>query len=187
MRMLGKVGGARLQRFAVFICDPCGHAPIAARHFARALLDRLSIRIVAGLVSLERQHPGSNTRGGAQAFDWVPIGRAAINLLSQSRDDLAQEESFIPCRCIRIARHFVGQLPLPAKKGLSPKRLRRLCDHIDVIRCRLEPIPPRNRSDTRPISRRAGRREPPQNSDIKTAIGSNHGVSVKVIKLLAML
>ena len=34
--------------------------------------------------------------------------------------------------CIRLARHFVGHLPLPTSKGLSPERLRRVRDYVEA-------------------------------------------------------
>ncbi len=34
--------------------------------------------------------------------------------------------------CIRIARHFVGHLPLPTSHGLSPERLQRVRDYVEA-------------------------------------------------------
>jgi AraC family transcriptional regulator len=34
--------------------------------------------------------------------------------------------------CIRLAQHFVGHLPLPTSKGLSPERLRRVREFIEA-------------------------------------------------------
>ena len=33
---------------------------------------------------------------------------------------------------IRLARHFIGHLPLPTNKGLSPERLRRVRDYVEA-------------------------------------------------------
>jgi len=64
-------------------------------------------------------------------------------LLSQIVTTLVQEidggfadtilvESLGTALCIRVARHFVGHLSLPARKGLSPERLRRVRDYIEA-------------------------------------------------------
>ena len=64
-------------------------------------------------------------------------------LLSQIVRSLAQEieggfadrilvESLGTALCVRIARHFVGDLPLPTSKGLSPERLRRVRDYVEA-------------------------------------------------------
>src|SRR5262249_21046072 len=64
-------------------------------------------------------------------------------LLSQIVTTLAQEnrggfadkilaESLGTTLCIRIARHFVGDLPLPTGKGLSPERLQRVRDYVEA-------------------------------------------------------
>ena len=64
-------------------------------------------------------------------------------LLSQIVTSLAREieggfadrimvESLSSALCIRIARRFVGHLPLPTSKGLSPERLRRVRDYIEA-------------------------------------------------------
>ena len=34
--------------------------------------------------------------------------------------------------CVRLARHFVGHLPLPTSKGLSSERLRRVRDYVEA-------------------------------------------------------
>jgi AraC family transcriptional regulator len=34
--------------------------------------------------------------------------------------------------CIRIARRFVGRLPLPTSQGLSPERLQRVRDYVEA-------------------------------------------------------
>src|SRR5271166_5230125 len=64
-------------------------------------------------------------------------------LLSQIATTLAHEieggladriliESLGTALCIRIAQRFVGHLPLPTKKGLSPDRLRRVRDYVEA-------------------------------------------------------
>ena len=64
-------------------------------------------------------------------------------MLSQIVTSLAQEieggfadrilvESLGTAMCIGIARHFVGHLPLPTSKGLSPERLRRVRDYVEA-------------------------------------------------------
>jgi AraC family transcriptional regulator len=64
-------------------------------------------------------------------------------LLSQIVKTLAQEieggfadrilvESLGAAICIRIARHFVGDLRLPTSGGLSPERLQRVRDHVEA-------------------------------------------------------
>jgi AraC family transcriptional regulator len=64
-------------------------------------------------------------------------------LLSQIVTTLAQEidggfadkilvESLGTALCIRIARHFVGHLPLPTSGGLSPERLQRVRDYVEA-------------------------------------------------------
>jgi AraC family transcriptional regulator len=64
-------------------------------------------------------------------------------LLSQIVTTLAQEieggladgiliESLGTALCVRIAQRFVGRLPLPTSKGLSPERLQRVRDYIEA-------------------------------------------------------
>ena len=64
-------------------------------------------------------------------------------LLSQIVTTLAQRieggfadrimvESLGTALCIRIARHFVGRLPLPTSQGLAPERLQRVRDYIEA-------------------------------------------------------
>jgi AraC family transcriptional regulator len=64
-------------------------------------------------------------------------------LLSQIVTKLAQEtdggfadriltESLGTALCIRIAQRFVGHLPLPTSKGLSPERLQRVRDYVEA-------------------------------------------------------
>ena len=64
-------------------------------------------------------------------------------LLSQIVTTLAEEieggfadkiliESLSTALCIRIAQRFVGHLPLPTSKGLSPERLQRVRDYVEA-------------------------------------------------------
>jgi AraC family transcriptional regulator len=64
-------------------------------------------------------------------------------LLSQIITTLAQEiegglgdkiliESLGTALCIRIAQRFIGRLPLPTSKGLSPERLQRVRDYVEA-------------------------------------------------------
>jgi AraC family transcriptional regulator len=64
-------------------------------------------------------------------------------LLGQIVTSLAQEieggfadriliESLGTALCIRIAQRFVGHLPLPTSKGLSPERLQRVRDYVEA-------------------------------------------------------
>src|SRR5271154_3382099 len=73
-------------------------------------------------------------------FEYQPLKDP---LVSQIVTSLAQEsgagfadkiliESLGTALCIRIAQHFVGQLPLPTSQGLSPGRLRRVRDYIEA-------------------------------------------------------
>jgi AraC family transcriptional regulator len=41
-------------------------------------------------------------------------------------------ESLSTAMCIRIARRFVGHLPLPTSHGLSPERLQRVRDYVET-------------------------------------------------------
>ena len=41
-------------------------------------------------------------------------------------------ESLGTAMCIRIAQFFVGRLPLPTSKGLSPERLQRVRDYVEA-------------------------------------------------------
>jgi AraC family transcriptional regulator len=65
------------------------------------------------------------------------------SLLSQIISTLAQEveggfadkilvESLGTALFIRLARHFVGHLPLPTGKGLSPERLQRVRNYVEA-------------------------------------------------------
>jgi AraC family transcriptional regulator len=46
--------------------------------------------------------------------------------------DRVMVESLGTAMCICIARHFVGHLPLPTSKGLSPERLQRVRDYVEA-------------------------------------------------------
>jgi AraC family transcriptional regulator len=65
-----------------------------------------------------------------------PLLRQIVTTLVQEIDggfaDTILVESLGAALCIRVARHFVGHLPLPARKGLSPERLRRVRDYIEA-------------------------------------------------------
>jgi AraC family transcriptional regulator len=80
---------------------------------------------------------------GAAASRFEYLGGLQDPLLSQIVTALAQEseggfadriliESLSTALCIRIARRFVGCLPLPTSHGLSPERLRRVRDYIEA-------------------------------------------------------
>jgi AraC family transcriptional regulator len=80
---------------------------------------------------------------GASASRFEYLGGLQDPLLSQIVTALAQEsesgfadriliESLSTALCIRIARRFVGCLPLATSHGLSPERLRRVRDYIEA-------------------------------------------------------
>jgi len=80
---------------------------------------------------------------GAAASRFEYLGGLQDPLLSQIVTALAEEseggfanriliESLGTALCIRIARRFVGHLPLPTSKGLSPERLRRVRDYVEA-------------------------------------------------------
>jgi AraC family transcriptional regulator len=80
---------------------------------------------------------------GAAASRFEYLGGLQDPLLSQIVTTLAQEseggladriliESLGTALCIRIARRFVGRLPLPTSHGLSPERLRRVRDFVET-------------------------------------------------------
>jgi AraC family transcriptional regulator len=81
---------------------------------------------------------------GAAASRFEHLHGVHDPLLSQIVTSLAQEidggfadrilvESLGTALCIRIARRFVGHLPLPtSNKGLSPERLRRVRDYVEA-------------------------------------------------------
>lgn len=77
----------------------------------------------------------------ASGFEYLcPLQDA---LLSQIVTTLAQKieegfadrilaESLGTALCIRVARHFVGHLPLPTSRGLAGKRLERVRDYVEA-------------------------------------------------------
>jgi AraC family transcriptional regulator len=80
---------------------------------------------------------------GADPTRFEPLPYLQDSLLSQVATSLAQElegsladrilvESLGTALCIRLARQFVRDLPLPASKGLSPERLRRVRDYVEA-------------------------------------------------------
>jgi AraC family transcriptional regulator len=80
---------------------------------------------------------------GAAASRFEYLGGFQDPLLSQIVTVLAQEseggfadriliESLGTALCIRIARRFVGRLPLPTSHGLSPERLQRVRDYVET-------------------------------------------------------
>jgi AraC family transcriptional regulator len=80
---------------------------------------------------------------GAAASRFEYLGGLQDSLLSQIVTALAEEseggfaeriliESLGTALCIRIARSFVGHLPLPTSRGLSPERLQRVRDYVEA-------------------------------------------------------
>jgi AraC family transcriptional regulator len=80
---------------------------------------------------------------GAAASRFEYLGGLQDPLLSQIVTALGEEseggfadriliESLGTALCIRIARRFVGRLPLPTSKGLSAERLRRVRDYVEA-------------------------------------------------------
>jgi AraC family transcriptional regulator len=80
---------------------------------------------------------------GAAASRFELLSPLQDSLLSQIVATLAQEieggsadrilvESLGTAMCIRIAQRFVGHLPLPTSKGLSPERLQRVRDYVEA-------------------------------------------------------
>jgi AraC family transcriptional regulator len=80
---------------------------------------------------------------GANAARFEHLLHLHDPLLGQIATTLAQEveggfadrilvESLGTARCIRLARRFVGHLPLPTSKGLSPERLQRVRDYVEA-------------------------------------------------------
>jgi len=65
-----------------------------------------------------------------------PLLRQIVRTLAQETEggfsDRILVESLGAALCIRIARHFVGDLPLPTSKGLSPKRFQRVRDYVEA-------------------------------------------------------
>jgi AraC family transcriptional regulator len=63
------------------------------------------------------------------------LGQIATTLTQEVEDGFADRilvESLGTALCIRIAERFVGHLPLPTTKGLSPVRLRRVRDYVEA-------------------------------------------------------
>jgi AraC family transcriptional regulator len=63
------------------------------------------------------------------------LSQIVTNLAQRIEGGLADRimvESLGTALCIRIARHFVGHLPLPTSKGLSPERLQRVRDYVEA-------------------------------------------------------
>jgi AraC family transcriptional regulator len=80
---------------------------------------------------------------GIAASRFEPVCPLRDPLLSQIVKTLTHEieagfadrilvESLGTALCIRIARHFVGRLPLSTNRGLSPARLQRVCDYVEA-------------------------------------------------------
>jgi AraC family transcriptional regulator len=80
---------------------------------------------------------------GAAASGFEAVVPFEDPLLSRIGMTLAQEndggfadriltESLGTALCIRIAQRFVGHLPLPTSKGLSPERLQRVRDYVEA-------------------------------------------------------
>jgi AraC family transcriptional regulator len=80
---------------------------------------------------------------GAAASRFEFLGALEDPLLGQIVTSLAQEseggfadriliESLGTAMCIRLAQRFVGHLPLPTSKGLSPERLQRVRDYVEA-------------------------------------------------------
>jgi len=65
-----------------------------------------------------------------------PLLTQIVTTLAQEIDggfaDTILVESLGTALCIRIARHFVGHLPLPTSGGLSPERLQRVRDYVEA-------------------------------------------------------
>src|SRR5208282_782882 len=80
---------------------------------------------------------------GANAARFEHLLHLHDPLLGQIATTLAQDveggftdrilvESLGTALCIRLARRFVGHLPLPTSKGLSPERLQRVRDYVEA-------------------------------------------------------
>ena len=80
---------------------------------------------------------------GAASFEFEYLYPLQDPLLSQIVTTLAQEveggfadrimvQSLGTALCIRIARRFLGHLPLPTSGGLSPERLQRVRDYVEA-------------------------------------------------------
>jgi AraC family transcriptional regulator len=63
------------------------------------------------------------------------LSQLVSTLADETKDGLADRvlvESLGTALFIRLSRHFVGRLPLPTSKGLSPERLQRVRDYVDA-------------------------------------------------------
>jgi AraC family transcriptional regulator len=63
------------------------------------------------------------------------LGQIATTLAQEVEGGFADKilvESLGTALCIRLARQFLGDLPLPTSKGLSPERLRRVRDYVEA-------------------------------------------------------
>ena len=63
------------------------------------------------------------------------LSQIVMSLAAETGGDFADRilvESLGTALCVRIARRFLGHLPLPTSKGLSPERLRRVRDYIEA-------------------------------------------------------
>jgi AraC family transcriptional regulator len=63
------------------------------------------------------------------------LSQLVTTLVDETEGGLANRilvESLSTALCIRLAQHFVGHLPLPTTKGLSPERLQRVRDYIEA-------------------------------------------------------
>jgi AraC family transcriptional regulator len=68
-------------------------------------------------------------------FEDPLLSQIAITLTQQSEGGFAERiltESLGTALSIRMAQRFVGHLPLPTSKGLSPERLQRVRDYIEA-------------------------------------------------------
>jgi AraC family transcriptional regulator len=77
----------------------------------------------------------------ASRFEFLPalldplLGQICVSLAQESEGGFADRipvESLGTALYIGIAQHFVGPLPLPTSKGLSPERLRRVRDYVEA-------------------------------------------------------
>ena len=63
------------------------------------------------------------------------LGQLVSTLADETEGGFADRvlvESLSTALCIRLARHFVGHLPLPTSGGLSPQRLQRVRDYVEA-------------------------------------------------------
>jgi AraC family transcriptional regulator len=63
------------------------------------------------------------------------LSQLAMTLADETEGGFADRilvESLGTALCIRIAQRFVGHLPLPTSKGLSPERLQRVRDYVEA-------------------------------------------------------